>query len=69
MRERDLTTDERFKWGECPACGAPDGEYCYADVGFQLGVKVGGGRMQDGEGAHMARLNNAPFRVKEVSCD
>lgn len=66
-RERELTNDERFRWGECPVCHAADGEHCYADVGVQLGVKANGERMKDGDGAHLARLQNAPFRVKEVA--
>ena len=66
VRERDLTPAERFVWGECPICGVKDGEPCHADVGVQFGTRVDGRRMRDGEGAHLARLNNAPFRVKEV---
>lgn len=66
MRERDLTYEEQATWGECPVCHAKDGEWCYAEVGFQVGVKVGGGRMQTGEGVHLARMRNAPERVKLV---
>ncbi len=66
---RELTTDERFKWGTCPVCEATHGEYCRADVGLQLGVRVDGRRMRDGEGAHLARLNKAPFNVREVPAD
>jgi hypothetical protein len=65
-RERELTTAERFVWGECPICKAADGEHCRADVGIQLGVKVDGSRMRDGEGAHLARLQRAPFKVREI---
>lgn len=66
-RVRELSADERMKWGDCPACGAPDGEYCRADVGMQLGVRVDGQRMRDGDGAHLARWQKAPLRVKEVA--
>ncbi len=60
MRERDLTTAERMVYGECPVCGAPDGEPCSPEVGFKVGI---GG---DGTGAHLGRLQKAPIRVKEV---
>lgn len=66
MRERDLPFEDRARWGVCPVCKAPDGEYCHADVGMQLGVRVDGRRMKDGDGAHMARLQQAPRRVREV---
>jgi hypothetical protein len=66
MRERDLSFDERSKWGDCPTCKAPDGTYCYAAVGVQLGRRADGRAMQDGEGAHLSRLQNAPTRVREV---
>lgn len=65
-RERDLSFDERSRWGECPVCKAPDGEHCRADVGVQLGHKPDGSRMRDGEGTHLARLQAAPHRVREV---
>lgn len=64
MRIRELTYDERAKWGECSVCHAPDGEYCYAAVGLQLGIRADGRRMQDGDGAHLGRLQNAPMKVK-----
>lgn len=66
MRERELTTEERFVWGDCPVCGARDLEACHADVGFQLGVRADGQRAKDGDGAHLARLQKAPFRVALV---
>lgn len=65
-RERDLTAEERFTWGDCPVCGSEDGRPCHADVGVQLGVRADGKRMQDGEGAHVARLQKAPLRVAMV---
>lgn len=66
---RETTMDERLKWGVCPVCGAKPGEYCRADVGLQLGVKADGTRMKDGEGAHVARLQRSPLKVKLVSAD
>lgn len=66
MRTRELTAEERFTWGDCSVCGAKDGEHCHADVGVQLGVRVDGTRMQDGEGAHLARLERAPLKVQMV---
>lgn len=65
-RVRELSWDERIRWGECPVCKAPDGKYCHADVGLQLGRRVDGRRMEDGEGAHLGRLQRAPKKVKEV---
>lgn len=67
MRERDTTQAERFTWGDCPVCKAADGEHCHADVGLQLGQKVDGSRMKDGEGVHVARLQAAPKRVRLVA--
>ena len=64
--ERELTQEERFEWGECPVCHAPHGSPCYADVGAQLGVRVDGRRMRDGEGVHMGRLERAPMKVRLV---
>ncbi len=66
---RELSTEERMRWGTCSVCGARHGKPCHAAVGLQLGVPVGGGRMQDGDGAHLARLQAAPFKVREVACD
>jgi len=63
---RELTQDERFVWGACPVCKAPHGTPCHADVGMQLGVRVDGRRMRDGEGVHVARLQHAPEFVREV---
>lgn len=66
-RERELTLDDRARWGDCPVCQAKDGEYCHADVGVQMGQHVDGSRMKDGEGAHLARLQKAPSVVREVA--
>lgn len=63
---RELSFDERMRWGECPVCKAAHGEACHADVGIQLGVRLDGRRMQDGDGVHLARLKRAPDRVREV---
>ena len=63
---RELSFDDRARWGECPVCHAPHGTFCYADVGIQLGQRVDGRPMKDGEGAHLGRLQNAPHRVREV---
>ncbi len=63
---RKLTQDERFKWGECSVCGAKHGKYCHSAVGIQLGAKVDGSRMRDGEGAHLARIQSAPRHVQEI---
>lgn len=63
---RDLTERERLTWGTCPVCSAPHGEFCHAAVGLQLGVRADGRPPQDGDGAHLARLNQTPQRVREV---
>lgn len=64
--ERETTITERQTWGDCGVCGAKHGEWCHADVGVQLGARVDGRRMKDGEGAHLARLRAAPQRVRLV---
>lgn len=33
---------------------------------YNSGAHVDGSRMRDGEGVHLARLQAAPFRVREV---
>jgi hypothetical protein len=66
---REATFEERATWGTCPICQAQPGEWCHADSGLQLGSPAGGGRMQDGDGAHLARLQNAPARIKLISAD
>lgn len=68
-RERELTLDEQMRWGECPVCEAADGEPCRANVGLQVGVRLDGRRMRDGEGVHLRRLQWAPQRVREVPAD
>lgn len=66
---RETTIAERLTWGECPVCHAQPGEFCHADVGLQLGVRGDGSRMKDGEGAHVARLQRAPLKVRLVAAD
>lgn len=65
---REASYDERATWGTCPVCKAEDGEWCHAEIGAQLGARADGQRMQTGEGAHLARLQRAPRRVKMVPC-
>ncbi len=69
MDGRELTWNERARWGVCPICKAPAGEFCYADVGLQLGQKADGSRMRDGDGVHLVRLHGAPVRVYPVGRD
>ena len=64
MRTRKLTTNERFVWGDCPVCDATDGEPCNGHVGFSLGKTVNG--TNPARGAHLGRLQNAPFEVREI---
>ena len=61
---RELTTEERFVWGDCSVCKAPHGQPCHAEVGIQLGT-----RLETGEGVHLARLQGAPLKVREVPVD
>ena len=65
---RETTYEERAIWGTCPVCKAASGEWCHAEIGAQLGVRVDGKRMQTGDGAHLARLQRAPMSVKLVAC-
>ena len=66
LEPRETTFEERATWGECPICHAKHGEWCFAEVGFQLGMKISGGRMETGEGVHLARLSKAPMKVKLI---
>jgi hypothetical protein len=63
---RDTTIYERQRWGTCAVCAAKHGLACHAAVGFQLGVRIDGRAMIDGEGAHLARLQAAPPRVPVI---
>lgn len=66
MSERivELTYSQRIAWGECPVCKAHDGELCDPNVGIALGQNVLGQRPTDG--VHLARLQQAPMRVRMV---
>ena len=66
---REAKIAERLTWGECPVCHAKPGEFCHADVGLQFGVRADGSRMKDGEGAHIARLQRAPLKVRLAAAD
>jgi len=63
VSERELTFHERAVWGRCSTCGAEDGKRCDPNVGIPLVDKLGN---PVHEGVHLARLNNAPRRVREV---
>ena len=64
LAPRDLSFNERATWGECPVCHAPHGRNCDPSVGIPLGLNARGEPAHGG--AHLGRLNNAPFRVKLV---
>lgn len=64
MRVRELSFDERAKWGKCPVCDASDGEPCNGLVGIALGRNINGATPPGG--AHLGRLQRAPFKVQEV---
>ena len=59
---RDLSYDEKARWGKCPICHAMDGEPCYSEVGIPLGRTLSGGPPEDG--AHLGRLNAAPRSIR-----
>jgi hypothetical protein len=63
----ELSYDERAVWGECPVCHARPGESCHPEVGILLGVNVDGKPPENG--AHLGRLQKAPFKVRIVSYD
>lgn len=61
---RELTIDERMTFGECSVCGAKHGQRCRSEVGLRIGHPAGGDWSKV-EGAHLARLNDAPrYEVK-----
>lgn len=65
MKIRELTTDERMRWGECPICHAKDGDLCDSSIESNGGVSIGWvGPIQ--EVVHLDRIRAAPFRVSEV---
>lgn len=65
MKTKTLTFNERATWGDCPDCGAKDGQWCRADTAgivytaFGQAVKVG-------EFAHTKRITASPERVRLV---
>lgn len=66
MRIRELTFDERARWGKCPVCKAPDGELCNSSIGFAFGCNISGG--PPAQGAHLGRIQRAPHKVQEIPC-
>ncbi len=64
--KREATFETRARWGECPVCGAGHGDWCNAEVGIHIGRKADGSCLKTGEGAHMARLQNAPMEVDHI---
>lgn len=60
-RIKELTFEERATWGECPICHAKDGEKCNPDEGFFATLSVA--KVPLG-GAHLGRLQKAPFKVR-----
>lgn len=67
MEARDTTYKERATFGTCTVCGAQQGEWCFPEIGFSLGYRIGGGKPLQGEGAHLARLQSAPKRVQLIA--
>lgn len=61
---RELSNEDRARWGECPVCRVPHGEWCDGRVGLALGRNVNG--EYPAGGVHLARLSAAPDRVMEV---
>lgn len=59
-RIREVSFNERARWGECPVCGAKDGEACDSNHPYD-GARLGR--------THLGRLQRAPFKVKEVPCE
>ena len=61
---RELTQDERGKWGSCRVCLVRHGEPCVECLD-----RAGLGnsdRFLMSDGVHVQRMRNAPFRVREV---
>lgn len=61
---RELSYDEMARYGTCPVCLASHGEPCDPNLGIPLGRTISGALPQNG--VHVARLNAAPRRVREV---
>ena len=62
---KELSYDERATWGECQVCNAKHGEWCNGLIGIPLGRNINGDLPE--RGAHLARLQRAPFKVKIVA--
>lgn len=62
---RELSFDERAKYGDCPVCDAKHGQACDGNIGIPFGRTPSGSPPSDA--AHLARLNEAPRRVREVA--
>ena len=63
---KELTFEDRSTWGDCSVCKAVHGEACDSNVGISLGLNAYGKRPIDG--AHLARLQAAPYKIKIVPC-
>lgn len=61
---RELTVEERMEWGICPVCKATHGQKCLPAIGAHLGRNIYGETIT--AGAHLGRLQRAPFYVQEV---
>ena len=64
---KELNWDERATWGECPICHAPNGEYCYSEVGIPIGRNANGQPPE--RGVHLGRLQKAPTKIKVIRVD
>lgn len=61
---RELSFDERSRYGDCPVCSAKHGQACDGNIGIPFGRTASG--LPPTDGAHVGRLNNAPRRIREV---
>lgn len=67
-RIRELSFEERARWGECPVCHARDGEACNDAAGDELGMFYPYFYDVD-KRVHFVRVLNAPLEVREVPCE
>lgn len=65
-RIRELSFEERARWGECPVCHVKDGQACNWTIEGELSLYY---PYTTGPNAHYARVHNAPREVKEVPCE